>query len=54
MEDNTLGDVSEDLRRLTEERVPDLSILIGEPMEFTNGLTRLLSPSLEDSLHEIV
>lgn len=42
VEENIVGDVSDDLRRLTEERVPDLSILAGEPMEFTNGLTLFL------------
>ena len=40
MEDNALGDISDDLRKLTEERVPDLSVLTDKPMEFTNGLNR--------------
>jgi hypothetical protein len=41
IEDNALNDISEDLRTLTEEYVPDLSSLDGEPMEFTKGLISL-------------
>ncbi|CAF0778985.1 unnamed protein product [Rotaria sp. Silwood1] len=37
IEDNLSNDISEDLRSLTEQRVPDLCILDGEPMQFTNG-----------------
>jgi hypothetical protein len=36
-----LNDISEDLRTLTEEHLPDLSILDGEPIEFTKGLILL-------------
>jgi hypothetical protein len=42
MEDNARSDISEDLRVLIEQRVPDLSILDGEPMEFINGNIRKL------------
>jgi hypothetical protein len=37
IEDNALHDISEDLRTITEQRVPDLAILDDEPMEFING-----------------
>ena len=37
-EDNLTNDIGEDLRTLTEEHLPDLSNLDGEPMEFTKGL----------------
>ena len=37
MEDQVSNDISEDLRLLIEQRVPDLSMLDGEPMEFING-----------------
>jgi len=40
IEDNALCDISEDLQIITEQRVPDLSVLDGEPMEFTNGSNR--------------
>ncbi|CAF3943537.1 unnamed protein product [Rotaria sordida] len=38
IDDNLSNDISEDLRSLTEQRVPDLCILDGEPMQFTNVL----------------
>jgi hypothetical protein len=41
IDDNALNDISEDLRTLTEEHLPDLSILDGEPIEFTKGLILL-------------
>ena len=40
--ESPINDISEDLRLLTEQRIPDLCILDDEPMEFRNSLIYII------------